>query len=460
MNKKRGKHIALIAGIPLAVIGMIYLCTSLYFQDRFYYGTWINGIDCSGMTVVEATNRLMEYDTSYILRIAELDGTEETILGTGIGYTVSYEESISGIKQRQSIWLWPKSVVEVNFYQASETATFNEEKLMEALNNLSCISGSQIVDPQDAYVDYNEQHGFVVVEEVRGNRIDATILFEVAKTTVEAGESRINLEESGCYIQPQVTKESKEIQEFMAPIEAMTSIQITYQMGDNQEVIDGTLINSWLYMGEEENLSIDRDKIAQYVEGLAATYDTVGNSREFVTSNGNTVTVQGGNYGWQIDVEAETAALLELLEVGESVTREPIYLSTAYKHGGNEIGNTYIEISIDEQHMWYYKGGQLIIETDIVTGNPYQGNSTPVGSYKVLNKHTSIILKGEGYESFVNYWIGFKGTAYGLHDASWRSSYGGSIYLGNGSHGCVNTPYANVQVIFNDVEIGTPVLIY
>lgn len=198
----------------------------------------------------------------------------------------------------------------------------------------------------------------------------------------------------------------------------------------------------------------------EYVESLAATYDTVGNSREFVTSMGSTVTVQGGNYGWQIDVDAETAALLEILASGESVAREPVYLSAAYKHGGNEIGDTYVEISIENQHMWYYEDGQLLVETDIVTGNPYQGNSTPVGSYKVLNKHTSIILKGEDYESFVNYWIGFKGTAYGLHDASWRSYYGGTIYLGNGSHGCVNTPYTNVQAIYNEVEIGTPVLIY
>lgn len=460
MNKKRGKHIALIAGIPLAVFGMIYLTISLYFQDRFYYGTWINGIDCSGKTVEEATSRLMEYDTSYILRFEELDTTEETIIGTDIGYIVSYEESIKEIKQGQNIWLWPKSVVEVNFFKASETATFDEEKLMEALNNLSCISGSQVIEPQDAYVDYNEQNGFVVVEEVNGNRIDAEKLFEVAKSTVEAGKSRINLEENGCYIQPQVTKESKEIQEIMAPIEAITSKQITYQISDHQEVIDGALINTWLYMDEEGNLAFAQDKVTQYVEGLAAAYDTVGNSREFVTSKGNTITVQGGNYGWQIDVEAEVAALLEILKSGESVTKEPAYLSTAYKHGGNEIGNTYLEISIDDQHMWYYQNGQLLIETDIVTGNPYKGNSTPVGSYKVLNKHTSIVLKGADYESFVNFWIGFKGTAYGVHDASWRSTFGGTIYLGNGSHGCVNTPYANVQAIYNQIEIGTPVLLY
>lgn len=460
MNKNKGKLIALIVGIPLAVMGMIYLCISLYFQDRFYYGTWINGIDCSGKTLDEAADRLTEYDTSYILRLEALDGTQETIIGTDIDYVVSYEESIREIKQSQSMWLWPKAVVEVNFYEASESATFDEGKLMAALNNLSSVSGVQVVDPQDAYVDYNEENGFVVVAEVKGNRVDVDILFEVAKTTIENGESRINLEESGSYMQPAVTTESKEIREIMAPIEAITGIQITYQIGDEEPVIDGTVINTWLYMDEEGKIAFAEDKIAQYVADMAGTYDTVGNSREFVTSKGNTVTVAGGNYGWQIDTEAETAALLEILKAGESVTREPVYLVTAYKHGGNEIGGTYIEMSIEGQHMWYYENGQLVIETDIVTGNPYKNKSTPVGSYKILNKYTNITLKGEDYESFVNYWMGFKGTAYGIHDASWKSVYGGTEYLGNGSRGCVNTPYNNVQALYNRVEIGTPVLIY
>ena len=68
-------------------------------------------------------------------------------------------------------------------------------------------------------------------------------------------------------------------------------------------------------------------------------------------------------------------------------------------------------------------------------------------------------LTGPGYSSFVNYWMGFYGGC-GIHDASWRSSFGGTIYKGNGSHGCVNTPLEKVKYIYEHTDYGTPVYVY
>ena len=53
-----------------------------------------------------------------------------------------------------------------------------------------------------------------------------------------------------------------------------------------------------------------------------------------------------------------------------------------------------------------------------------------------------------------------KGNSYGLHDASWRSRFGGNIYTYNGSHGCVNMPRSEVSKLYNMVEIGTPVYVH
>lgn len=126
---------------------------------------------------------------------------------------------------------------------------------------------------------------------------------------------------------------------------------------------------------------------------------------------------------------------------------------------GKTVGNTYIEVSLKQQHMWFYKDGKLIVETDVVTGNNDGYCNTPKGCYSIYQRTRNTTLVGPGYSSFVNYWLAFKG-GYGIHDASWRSSYGGNIYNGNGSHGCVNTPYSKVQKIYNNVSIGTPVVIY
>lgn len=127
--------------------------------------------------------------------------------------------------------------------------------------------------------------------------------------------------------------------------------------------------------------------------------------------------------------------------------------------GGYVGTDTYIEINRDMQHMWFYKNGKLLVSTDVVTGNKYTMD-TPKGFHSVVTKATNTTLNGPGYSSFVSYWIGFLGSGYGIHDASWRSSFGGDIYNGNGSHGCVNTPYYQVQKIYNNISYGTPVVIY
>ncbi|MBQ3265421.1 MAG: L,D-transpeptidase family protein [Ruminococcus sp.] len=126
---------------------------------------------------------------------------------------------------------------------------------------------------------------------------------------------------------------------------------------------------------------------------------------------------------------------------------------------GDYVGSTYIEISIDQQHMWVYKNGSQIASTDVVTGNKGSAD-TPKGYYSVRSKSRNIYLSGDGYSSFVEYWMAFIGSSYGIHDASWRSEFGNPIYKGNGSHGCVNTPYSAVKTIYNNISVGTPVIIY
>ena len=126
---------------------------------------------------------------------------------------------------------------------------------------------------------------------------------------------------------------------------------------------------------------------------------------------------------------------------------------------GADVGDTYIEIDLSEQHMWYIVKGNVYVSTPVVTGN-YDSMDTPTGVYSVVSKARNISLVGADYSSFVEYWIAFIGTSYGIHDASWRSSFGGSIYKGDGSHGCVNTPYDAVKKIYNNISVGTPVVIH
>ena len=88
------------------------------------------------------------------------------------------------------------------------------------------------------------------------------------------------------------------------------------------------------------------------------------------------------------------------------------------------------------------------------------GHSTPSGSVWAIDaRMRDYTLTGQDYNSEVSFWLPFNGDV-GIHDASWRSEFGGSIYKTRGSHGCVNTPEANAEKIFNNIEKGVPVVVY
>ena len=169
-------------------------------------------------------------------------------------------------------------------------------------------------------------------------------------------------------------------------------------------------------------------------------------------------------YGTLIDFETEKEFITELLRgaiafAPQEVIRIPVYQQVGYARGLDDIGNTYIEIDMTLQHMYYYIGGELAVETDIVTGNTGRRMGTPEGIYFVYDKQKNRVLRGPGYASPVKFWVPVKGSI-GIHDASWRKEFGGEIYKKNGSHGCINTPKEAMTQLYELVEIGTPVIMF
>lgn len=94
------------------------------------------------------------------------------------------------------------------------------------------------------------------------------------------------------------------------------------------------------------------------------------------------------------------------------------------------MGNTYAEVNLTTQHMYYVKDGHIALETDVVTGNPNKGNATPTGVYSLAYKAKDQTLKGtkkaDGtyeYETPVKYWMPFNGgVGFMMHHGSyiWR----------------------------------------
>ena len=154
-------------------------------------------------------------------------------------------------------------------------------------------------------------------------------------------------------------------------------VTVTYHFGDQTEVLDGNTIHNWMTENEEGSLELDEAKVAEYVDQLAATYDTAYQPKTLKTTTGETVTITNGNYGWRINRKAEAAALSEIIRSGNSQEREPVYAQMAAARGENDYGNTYVEINLTAQHLYFYVDGQLLIESDFVSGNEARGMGTP-----------------------------------------------------------------------------------
>lgn len=129
---------------------------------------------------------------------------------------------------------------------------------------------------------------------------------------------------------------------------------------------------------------------------------------------------------------------------------------------GQDVGDTYIDISIKQQHMWFYINGKLYVDTPVVTGTADGTHDTPKGVHRIFVHQSPSRLVGETWDVVVQYWMQFTSDGCGIHDSTWRASweYGGTTYLTNGSHGCVNTPLDKVAKIYKKAHNGTIVVVH
>lgn len=456
MIKSRSSLISL--GIIIGSLGVIYMVGGLFFTSHFYWGTSINDTNVGGESLKSAEAKLEESGNIYTLELRERHDKTEILAGSDIGLVYKMDKGIQELKEAQGAWNWPLKVFGSKKLEIMNEISYDKELLKDQVNTLKCLTDKNARAPEDASVKYIDGI-YQVVEGDQGNTVDPIILYQVIVEAIIDEECSLDLDDKGCYKVPLYPKESPKLHALKNELNSYLKAEITYDFGDRQEVIDKELLSSWLSINGNMQVTLNEEAIVDYVVGLAQSYDTLGKERYFTTSTGKRVRVMGGDYGWKINIEDEIGELIKIIDQGEPVKRIPLYDQEALKHGGNDIGTTYVEINLSKQYIWFYKEGKLIVESDIVTGNLKRNYDTPQGTYTLDYKKADTVLRGPGYASPVKYWMPFNGGI-GLHDASWRSSFGGEIYRTNGSHGCVNLPIKVAGDIFNNIEAGVPVICY
>lgn len=459
LQERRKKRIRRTLWTIGSLLLLLYIGVAVYFGFHFYEGTFVYGIDCSQLTVGEVKQEVSEKLGDYVLQIEERGDQTETITAGDIGLEFVDNSSIDRMMRAQLSYIWPVKMLMQKAKTPSVAFSYDKERAKAMLDALNCMNPLFITAPKDAYIETTDT-GFEIISEVMGTTLDRQKAQNAVIRALDRGDSVLSFEKADCYINPEIYQDNEKLVSDAAAKNELARAYITYDFGDRQEVVNAPVIENWIVELADGTFVIDDARVTEYVESLAVKYDTFGLTREFYTSLGTTETLTGGDYGWCINQDETVVALLRALEDGYQGTMEPVYLFTAMSRDTNDIGYTYVEICISQQRMWCYENGTCIVDTPVVTGNPNKGNGTPAGGVWAIDaKLRDAILTGEGYTAPVDYWMPFNDDV-GIHDLKERTQFGGTIYLSNGSHGCVNTPYDAVQTIYNTVSIGTPVIVY
>jgi hypothetical protein len=312
--------------------------------------------------------------------------------------------------------------------------------------------------PKNATYNYVNNE-FKPIEAVEGNQLDSAFLTDALLKSISSEQSELNLDRNQFYKKPKYHLSDEKTKQGLIELKKSLSAKITLQFKNENVIIDKKTFANWLVLDSNMRVNLNSSKSIAFVKDLATKYDEIVPSVTITSSKGETKTIRGGDIGVRLNVFKELSKIIENLRNADIVTREPAYGMKGLPAGVFDSNKTYVEISISDQKLWYYKNGTLIIESAVVTGCPKLGHATPGGAYYVKCMETNAELKGPGYSAHVRYWMPFN-NGIGLHDARWRNKFGDALYLADGSHGCINLPLATAQTIYQHISPGTIVLCY
>ena len=439
-DKKKNKIMKIVVMLIVTILVMsccVYAGISYYYSYHFFLGTTINGIDSSNKTAYEVEQEIAGKKDNYVIQVSARMQEPQTITGKDIDYQYVSSGEILQLLKTQKPWEWIRGFFETKNYMVQEETVFSREKLEEQVSSLNAREAYQM--------------------------ISGAIDNEAADVDLGSNPK--------AYKEADVTRDSSELQNMVNMYNSLAKVNITYTFGDETVTLDGNTIKNWLQFDEKgqllQNDEAFRQHVVDYVAQLAADHDTVGTERQFETTSGRIVYVYGSAYGWKIDQDKEAAQLMQEIQSGTQTTREPVYSMRANAHGINDLGDTYIEVDLTEQYMWYYQNGNIIFQSEIVSGLPGDPDrKTPPGIFTLDSKSSPSVLRGEmtangtySYEQPVTYWMPFNGGI-GFHDADWQPYFGGDRYLTGGSHGCINLPPENAGQLYSLIQYDVPIICF
>ena len=463
--KRIGRWVGTIIGALL----FFYFCGVFIFYGRFLPCTTVNGQAIVMRKPSEVTLDLVSQTSRRRVELVEKNGNVTYVTFQKLGVKNASDLYFVD-KKPQASWFWMASLWNPSVYEVPEQLLYDKQQIQKCVSQLNMVTGGPYRKISDMRVIMTED-GYDVVSSEDGYYVNQERLVDVIYQAICQNQFRIDLEKAGCYQVADAVITDVPVKLKLKDEKAVESLQLTLEFAFGvQEKIPSDVLQLAVYQGTDNAVYVNPAVISSYVNILAQRYNTKNQVRNFQTTGGELLhlqpSVRDSYRGYELDKMALLTSILEQCSDGISdVIMVPwISVGRELQNEYSDIGNTYLEISIVDQHMWFYQDGQLKIDTDVVTGLQEKEDwRTPVGIFEVLQLHRDYTMYYEDGSAPCEYFIQITSNGVGIHDST-RTSYGGQIYRTGGSHGCINTPFDVEKVIFDTLSemenYHIPVIIY
>lgn len=433
----------------LALVLVLSLCACGGNKNKafiFPKDTVVLNTDISGTTKEEAWTLLETAAAGYTLQL-QVDGASVSVSAGDIGLSCSQDAFMVAADAMEA-------ETDADF---SQVVNFDEARLKTLLESHLCK------EAVDASLSFDEASGkYVLTPHSEGLETNMDALVPAVRDAIVNLVPHCELTGLSNILAPTHLSDTPESLAALELVNTMTGVELSYSFDANGSTsvheIPAETLRSFVDLGEDGfTPTISQEAVDAYAAELGEEYTVEGKTGSFRTTGGSTIDLSVSYDGRQVDASALSQDIITCMQEGISGTRTASYL----KGGVQDMpyGGTYIEVDLSAQKLWFYKNGECLVSTSIVSGKVAEDMCTPTGVYSIYSKSTNTYLTGTGYRSFVYYWMPFHG-GYGLHDATWRNSFGGDIYLYDGSHGCVNLPLKAAGTIYDNAPVGTKVILY
>ncbi len=468
-SKPKSKTPFIVLGVIVLLLAAIYGGGALFFSSHYFPNTSLNNEDVSLASADSLASKIQQQAESYSLSIS----------GQGFSYSFAKGETSVSLDSaaiakdaaaKQNNFAWPVECFKQHDISDVVVAEYQADSIDEVIKTQVEAFNKDKDASHNATITYSEAtDSFVPKAEVYGKQIDYEKLCTKAGQCLR--EMRTECEvTSDELIKPEIVVADSRMSDVLQKANSMFPSAVSLMLNGSVKAatIDKATFGSWLYIEPADySLGISKDLLTEWVDEKSSGMNTVGSKRTWTREDGKTCSVSGGSYGWKVDTDSLADTVYNTLVEGGATTIDIPCSQTGatYNGAGARDWGAYVDVDLSEQTARYYDAnGTLLHSCGVVSGKPVSGRATPTGVYYLNDKQSPSTLIGyksngeKDYETKVQYWMPFVGNSVGLHDASWQSSFGGTRYKTNGSHGCVNLSTSDAKWFYENLSRGVCII--